>query len=155
MLTIRLYQPSDIEAVYQVFYQAVHQVACKDYTPEQLAAWAKPQRNTVRWDEGLLKQMVWVAVLDAKVVGFTSLHPDSGYLDFLYVHYQHQGKGIAKALLNALLTEARHLSLSSISTDSSLTAKPFFLSQGFVLVEENVKTVDGVRFLNSHMMRIL
>lgn len=155
MFTIRPYQPADIEAVYQVFYHAVHQVACKDYTPEQLAVWGKPQRNTIRWDEGLLKQTVWVAELNGELVGFTSLHGDSGYLDFLYVHHLHQGKGIAKALFQSLLGEAVRIALPQLTTDSSLTAKPFFLSQGFVLVEENVKTVDDVPFLNSRMMRIL
>lgn len=155
MLRIRPYRPEDIEAVYTLFYNSVHQVAKKEYSPEQLAAWAKPQRNTARWDEGLLKQLVWVAEQDAVVVGFTSLHPDSGYLDFMYTHHQHQGQGIATALLATLEAEAKNLGITELTTDSSLTAKPFFLSHGFQLVTENIKTVDGIEFLNSRLAKKL
>ncbi len=155
MLTIRTYRPTDIEAIYSLFYNSVHKVAKKDYTPEQLAAWAKPQRNTERWDEGLLKQLVWVAEIESEVVGFTSLHPDSGYLDFMYTHHQYQGQGIATALLAALETEAIKLNLPELTTDSSLTARQFFLSHGFQLVAENIKTVDGIEFLNSRLKKIL
>lgn len=155
MIRIRPYCPSDIEAVYKLFYNSVHHVAKKDYSPEQLAAWAKPQRNTARWDEGLSKQLVWVAVIDEEVVGFTSLHPDSGYLDFIYTHHQHQGKGIATTLLATLIHKARKLGLEHITTDSSLTAKPFFLAKGFKLVAQYIKTVDGIQFVNSFMKKDL
>ncbi len=155
MLTIRTYRPTDIEAVYSLFYNSVHQVAKKDYTPAQLAAWAKPQRNTQRWDEGLQQQLVWVAEIDNEIVGFTSLHTDSGYLDFMYAHHLHQGKGIATTLLATLEAEATKLKLPELTTDSSLTARPFFLSHGFQLVTENIKTVDGIEFLNNRLAKKL
>lgn len=155
MVTIRPDRPTDIEDVYALFYNSVHHVAKKDYSPEQLAAWAKPQRNTTRWDESLLQQLVWVAEMDGVIVGFTSLHADSGYLDFMYTHHQHQGKGIATALLAALETEAIKLNLLELTTDSSLTARQFFLSHGFQLVTENIKTVDGIHFLNSCLKKVL
>ena len=129
----------------------MHQVAKKDYTPEQLAAWAKPQRNSIRWDEGLLQQLVWVAEMDGVIVGFTSLHADSGYLDFMYTHHLYQGQGIATTLLATLEAEARKLNITKLTTDSSLTARPFFLSHGFQLVTQNIKTVDGIEFLNSRL----
>jgi len=155
MTTIRPYQPEDIEAVYQLFYKSVHQVAKKDYTPQQLAAWAKPQRNTLRWDESLQKQTTWVAETNGEISGFISLRPEDGYLDFLYTHYRHQGQGIATLLLLALENEAKQHKLLQLTTDSSLTALPFFLSKGFYLVEQNIKTVDGIEFLNSRLAKDL
>ncbi len=155
MPTIRPYRPTDIEAIYQLFYHSVHEVARKDYSPQQLAAWGKPERNTQRWDEGLLLQKVWVAETDGEISGFISLKPEDGYVDFLFVHHLHQGKGIASLLLQALEAEARLLDIPQLTTDSSLTARPFFLSKGFYLQEENIKTVNGVEFLNSRMGKIL
>lgn len=155
MTTIRPYQPKDIEAVYQLFYQSVHHVAKKDYTPQQLAAWAKPQRNTLRWDGSLQKQTTWVAETSGELSGFISLRPEDGYLDFLYTHHLRQGKGIATLLLRELENEAKHLGLPKLTTDSSLTALPFFLSKSFYLQEQNIKTVDGVEFLNSRLAKDL
>lgn len=138
-----------------LFYNSVHHVAKKDYSPEQLAAWAKPQRNTTRWDEGLLQQLVWVAEINDVIVGFTSLHADSGYLDFMYTHHQYQGQGIATTLLATLEAEAQKLNITELTTDSSLTARPFFLAHGFQLVTQNLKTVDGIEFLNSRLKKNL
>ncbi|CAN5371204.1 GNAT family N-acetyltransferase [soil metagenome] len=153
MTSIRPYHPEDIQAVYQLFYHSVHEVAKKDYNAQQLAAWAKPQRNPQRWDVELLEQRVWVAETAGEISGFITLRPEDGYLDFLYVHHLHQGKGIATLLLQALETEAGALDIHQLTTDSSLTARPFFLSKGFSLVAENIKTVDGVEFVNSRLAK--
>jgi GNAT superfamily N-acetyltransferase len=40
----------------------------------------------------------WVAEINRQIVGFADLEPD-GHVDMLFVHAEHQGKGIARALL--------------------------------------------------------
>ncbi len=152
-MRIRPYRPEDIEPVYTLFYNTVHEIGQRDYTPEQLAAWGKRQRNVQRWDVCLPNQLTLVAENDAEIIGFSSLRTANSYLDFMFVHHQYQNQGVAKALLQHIEQEARNLGLTRLVTDSSLTARAFFKGQGYELVEENIKEVDGIQFRNARMAK--
>lgn len=39
-MLLRAYQPSDLEELAALFYDTVHRVNARDYTPQQLDAWA-------------------------------------------------------------------------------------------------------------------
>ena len=66
-----------------------------------------------------------MAALDGAIVGFAELEGD-GHLDTLYVHHEHQGRGIASALLDRIEAEARRLGMARLYTEASITAQPFF-----------------------------
>ena len=59
------------------------------------------------------------------LVGFASL-TDEGALDFLYVHKDFQGKGIATALLKQVERIARKKGMAMLRTEASITARGFF-----------------------------
>ena len=42
-MTLRCYQPQDGPVLARLFYDTVHAVACRDYNPAQLDAWATGQ----------------------------------------------------------------------------------------------------------------
>ena len=46
---VRDFRPGDEEALHDVFYSSIHGLASKDYTPEQLDAWAPSQLDIERW----------------------------------------------------------------------------------------------------------
>ena len=46
-MTIREYHSSDLREIVELFYDTVHTVNAKDYTPEQLNAWAEIGRAHV------------------------------------------------------------------------------------------------------------
>ena len=52
-MVYRKYRPSDCEKIAELFYQTVHSVNQKDYTPEQLDAWATGQVDLVQWNRTL------------------------------------------------------------------------------------------------------
>ena len=110
-MTFREYTVSDCEEMAELFYQTVHSVNARDYTKEQLDAWATGRVDLRAWNQSFLEHITIVAVENGEIVGFGDIAPD-GYLDRLYVHRNYQGKGIASA--------------DRITTHASITAKPFF-----------------------------
>lgn len=89
---IRPYRSSDCPALAELFYQTVHTVCARDYSPEQLDAWADGRVELAAWDASFRAHDTRVAVEGGVIVGFADLGPD-GYLDRLYVHRDWQGRG--------------------------------------------------------------
>ncbi len=151
-LSVRMYEPTDLDATIAIFLGAIRQVASKDYERAQIEAWAQVDRDL--WGKRRLSRPSWVAVLDADVVGFTDLEPD-GHLDMMYVHPDHQGIGIATALLATVEGAANAQNLSRIFTEASITARPFFERRGFsVLASQRVK-IRGQTLTNFRMRKTL
>ncbi len=73
----------------------------------------------------------------------------------LFVHCQYQGRGVAKSLLDHILLKSREQKLSSLCTDASITAKPFFERSGFKVVQEQDVELRGQIFRNYRMIRFL
>lgn len=82
---IREYQSSDCEEIIKLFYNTVHAVNAKDYTKEQLDAWATGRVDLNKWDQSLREHYSLVAVENEMIVGFGDIDK-SGYLDRLFVH---------------------------------------------------------------------
>jgi amino-acid N-acetyltransferase len=84
-----------------------------------------------------IKEYVVAAAPDGAIVGSGSLKiysADLAEVAALAVRHDQQGKGVGKALVEALLVEARALGLNEIF---GLTRKPlFFLRLGFRVVEK-------------------
>lgn len=150
MIEIRLAEPSDGPQIGQLIYDTVHTVNLKDYSQEQVKTWAPDPVIFSTYDPSY----AYVAELNHEILGFANL-TSTGYLNRLYVHKDFQGKGIARRLLQAVEAKAHELGLSEITTESSITAKPFFLAQGFVVQQQQVKVLRGVSFINFKMYKKL
>ena len=81
------------EQIAQLFYNTVYSVNVKNYTEEQLNAWATGSVDLQEWNHSFLNHKTVVAVEDDEVVGFGDIDR-SGYLARLYVHINYQGMGI-------------------------------------------------------------
>lgn len=150
-LVIRSYQEDDQSTVLNLFIDAVHAINSKDYTQEQLDAWApKDQSGEFDWGDRIHSGNGYVVMLSDQVVAFGTID-DRGFLDFLYVHPKHQRQKLATYLFTRMELEAEELGLAKIYTYSSITAKPFFEKMGFRVVRENSVEKDGVRIMNWYM----
>lgn len=138
-MTLRPYRPADCPALAELFYHTVHTVCARDYSSEQLDAWADGQVDLAAWNASFLAHTTLVAVEGGTIVGFADLAPE-GYLDRLYVHKDWQRRGVASALCDAL-TEAK-------VTHASLTARPFFEKRGWRVVREQQVERHGVLLTN-------
>lgn len=98
--------------------------------------------------------MAIVAEVADQLIGFTELESD-GHIDRFYVSADHQGVGVGKALLAAIVAEARRTDVSRLYAEASITARPFFASQGFAVVAEQTVLARGVEFVNFRMERRL
>lgn len=141
-LVIRPYRPGDCPELLKLFYDTVHTVCARDYSPEQLNAWADGRPDMAEWERSLLEHDTLIAELDGTIAGFGDITSD-GYLDRLYVHKDCQGMGIATALCDRL--EAGH---DHMTTYASITARPFFLKRGYRVVRENRVVRHGIELTN-------
>ena len=133
-MQLRPYRTQDCPALAGLFYDTVHTVNARNYTPPQLDAWADGHADLAVWD--------------GVIVGFGDMASD-GYLDRLYVHKDYQGRGIATALCDALEQAVPGL----YTTHASITARPFFEHRGYRVVREQQVERKGILLTNFVMQK--
>lgn len=131
-MIIRNYAQTDCESLVNLFYNTVHTINAKDYSPEQLNVWATDKIDLEVWNKSLSEHYTVVAIENNLIVGFGDIDK-SGYLDRLYVHKDYQRQGIATAICDKL---EQSVKVNKIITHSSITAKPFFEKRGFKIIKE-------------------
>ena len=155
MIEIREYSSSDASATLAVFLASVTETAARDYTPEQIAAWARPgQRDLLEWDRSRRNSDTHVAVIDGIVAGFSDVDAD-GHIDMMFVSPRYGRRGVGGTLLSFLEGRARGAGASQLSADVSLTARPFFEAHGFVVEAEQHPVTGGERMTNFRMTKEL
>lgn len=153
-LRIRRYRRGEEPLLFAVHHSAIHQIARRDYSPEQLRAWAPDEFDVGHWKSRIRRINPFVAELDGEVVGYADLQA-AGYIDHFFVSGNHPRMGIGSLLMNHLLAEAMTLGLAEITSDVSRTAQPFFERFGFSVVEHRQPEVRGVVIPNALMRRAL
>lgn len=153
-LALRRFQAGDEPALLAVFQSSVHLVASRDYTPDQIAAWAPPDMDEARWADRMRAIDPWVAELDGAIVGYADLQP-GGLIDHFFVSGLHPRQGVGRALMTRLLAEAGGLGLVELTAEVSLTAEPFFAHWGFEVVERHERAWRGVVIPNASMRKRL
>jgi Ser/Thr protein kinase RdoA (MazF antagonist)/GNAT superfamily N-acetyltransferase len=143
-ISIRDYKPSDCATMAKLFYDTVHVVNAADYSQEQLDAWATGTVNLKKMNESFLSHRTVVAWKDDLLVGFGDMD-ETGYLDRLYVHKDHQRQGIATAICDVLEAECP---TKQFTTHASITARPFFEKRGYVVIKEQQVERFGVWLTN-------
>ncbi|AMV37942.1 GNAT family N-acetyltransferase [Planctomyces sp. SH-PL62] len=153
--TIRRIRPDDLPAVIDLFRDTVRRVNARDYSHEQVTTWAPDEVDPARWATILdPSRFAVVAESDGLLAGFADLEPD-GHVDRFFVHADRQRSGVGRALMTALLAEAARLALPRVFSEVSITARPFFESQGFAVLAEQQVLVRGVTFTNYRMELLL
>lgn len=152
-----LLRPATLEDLPEllVLFQGVIRSTCRnDYSPVQIEVWTSSAANTDRWENSINKDLFLVAELNDKIIGFASLQ-GTNYFDFLYVHKDHLRKGIASQLYHAIERKALKGGSRTLCADVSITAKPFFLKQGFQVVHENRNVIKEIVLINYRMVKEL
>lgn len=153
-MKIRRYSSADSRALAELFYNTVHIVNARDYSMEQLAVWAPENRNMQEWDKSFLRHNTLVAEESGVITGFADMD-ETGYLDRLYVHCEHQREGIGKALTAVLEKHAESNGVTHFTVYASITALPFFEKMGYTVIHENIVERGGVLLKNYRMEKIL
>ena len=149
-MLIRPYRSADCPALAELFYETVHTVCARDYTPEQLDAWATGEVDLAAWGVSFLAHRTLAAVEGETIVGFADMD-GSGYLDRLYVHRDFQRRGVATTLCDTLEAAT---AAETFTTHASRTARPFFECRGWRVTRERTVFRRGVA-LNNFVMEKL
>lgn len=149
-MNIRLASMEDLPALKIVFLDSIRNSCKNEYTQPQINEWTSNVHNEDRWINLVNHQYCIVAEIDTTIVGFTSLE-NGNYIDFFYVHSEFQGKGIASILLKTLTHEAHRLKQTTITSNVSKTARPFFEHSGFRVIKENENVRNGEILVNYQM----
>lgn len=130
-MELRKYRSSDCATLAQIYYDTIHTINARDYSPAQLDAWAPGNVDLQVWDAYFLARHSFVAEMDGKIAGFVDMD-DTGYLGRLYVHKDYQGLGIGTALCDAA---EQAVKVSRYTLHSSVTARTFYEKRGYRVVE--------------------
>ena len=80
MLSIRSYSPGDAPVLLEMFLDTIRRVNSRDYSPEQIRAWASDEISLADWSNRFSGRLTMVAELDERLVGFADLEPN-GHID--------------------------------------------------------------------------
>ncbi|MCD7098089.1 GNAT family N-acetyltransferase [Stenotrophomonas sp. MMGLT7] len=153
-MRIRDFRIGDEPVLWDVFFSAIHELAARDYSAEQVHAWAPADMDRAAWAARIRALQPWVAEHEGRVAGYADLQPD-GCIDHFFVSACHARQGVGRALMEHLLRQARGRGLAELAADVSRTAQPFFERFGFEVVEYRLPVRRGVAIPNARMRRVL
>ncbi|WP_166820665.1 GNAT family N-acetyltransferase [Thalassoroseus pseudoceratinae] len=154
MWKLRPYQAGDASELLSLFRDTIQRINCRDYTPEQIEAWASDDIDDIAWADRFTGRFVIVAEQNERPIGFGELEPN-GHIDRFYVSADHQGIGIGRGLITTIFEEATRQSLPRLTVEASITARPFFERHGFATLERQIVVCRGVEMVNYRMAREL
>lgn len=149
-LVIRPARSEDGRQIGELIFDTVRTVNRRDYDQQQVEAWVPDPLTYSTFEE----KGAYVADLEGRIVGFGNLTA-TGYLHRFYIHKDFQRQGIGLLLLDALEVRARELKLTEMTTEASITAKPFFLARGWNIQEKQTVVLRGISFINYKMSKAL
>ena len=151
---IRQYRSSDLASLIALFQDTVRKVNARDYSDQQVEVLAPDQIDPMAWMHRFATKAVRVAEFNGAPVGFVAVARD-GQIDMLYVHADHQGEGIASALLRSAEAWAHSRGLARMFTEATITARPFFERRGFHLIGPQRVIRRALEFISFRMDKLL
>lgn len=153
-IAIRAYRPEDRDLLIELFRSAVRRVAIRDYTRDQILAWAPDAIDAEAFGRRRASKPTFIATIEGEPVGFTDLESD-GHIDMLFVHADHQSKGVARALLDHVERLARSRQMPRLYTEASITARRVFERHGFRVLAQQTVAPGGEALINYRMEKRL
>jgi len=144
-MQIRTYRPSDIEQISLLYFNTIRCVNARDYTEQQLRAWAPGVPDNSFWSNRFADRAVFVAELYDKVIGFVEFEK-TGHIDCFYVHHEFIHQGVGSQLMQKIENESRQHNIRRLSAEVSLTARGFFQSKGFITKGERIVEYNNAEF---------
>ena len=134
-MIIRRFEEKDAGAVSGLIAETLRKTNRKDYSEEYL----EDIIRHLQPDDILARagwQHFYVAEEDACVIGCGAIGPYWGKMDesslfTVFVHPDHQGRGIGRRIMETLERDAYFLRAKRVEIPASVTAAPFYLKMGY------------------------
>jgi len=150
LVTIRDYVEVDAEALWNLHFYTIRNINIRDYTKEQVEAWAPERLDLSVWKNRMKGLSPFVAEINGTIVGYTDLQPN-GLIDHFFCHHEYQGQGVGKALLSHVFNIGNQRKVKRFYSEVSITARPFYEHFGFKVIQEQEMEVRGQK-LNNFVM---
>lgn len=152
--TIRQYTAADAPHLAGLYFDSARTLGLRRYSAEQVAAWspapASAESVHKRATDGRLTLVA--CGTDGAVLAYGDLEQD-GHIGHLYAHPDASGKGVAGAVLNALLAAAEVSKIPELRVEASELARGLFERTGFAVIGRRDLEVNGVPIHNYAMTR--
>lgn len=152
---IRVALQSDTVELKDLFQNTVLAINRRNYSQAEVEDWASCGDDLSKL-EGMIKTHYFIVAINrqSEIVGFSSITPQ-GYLHSMFVHKDFQGKGIATMLLKEIERYAITTGITRITSEVSLTARPFFEKKGYIVEEEQKRKANQLSLTNFWMAKQL
>jgi putative acetyltransferase len=154
MIALREFRPGDEPALRAVFESAIHEVAIRDYTQEQVDAWAPRSWDPALWATRMQGIAPFVVERDGEIVAYADVQPN-GYIDHFFVGARAGRQGIGGLLMRRIHERAAELGIAVLTSEVSRTAQPFYRHFGFEIVDRHSNLVRGVELQYAAMRKVL
>ena len=150
---IRAALQSDAVELKNLFQNTVLAINRRDYSQAEVEDWASCGDDLSNIEDMIKTHYFIVAInQQLEIVGFSSITPQ-GYLHSMFVHKDFQGEGIATILLNEIEQYAITNGIMRITSEVSLTARPFFEKKGYIVEEEQKRKANQLSLTNFWMAK--
>ena len=150
---IRAALQSDAVELKKLFQNTVLAINRRDYSQAEVEDWASCGDDLSNIEDMIKTHYFIVAVnQQSEIVGFSSI-TSQGYLHSMFVHKDFQGEGIATILLNEIEQYAITNGIMRITSEVSLTARPFFEKKGYIVEEEQKRKANQLSLTNFWMAK--
>ena len=152
-MKLRRASADDSDKLWELRTKAILAIPETAYDKSATETWAnKPQfaeyKNVIRENYYLVYEE------DGEILGGGFLDLKGKSIEAMYVMPWLQGKGVGKAIIKTLLTEAVRLGMNEVFLSSTLNAVLFYKSCGFVVLKPSKYKFDDGRELDCVDMKI-
>ena len=152
---IRAALQSDAVELKKLFQNTVLAINRRDYSQAEVEDWASCGDDLSKIGKMIETHYFIVAVnRQSEIVGFSSITPQ-GYLHSMFIHKDFQGKGVATLLLNEIERYAVAAGITRITSEVSITARPFFEKRGYIVEVEQKRRANQLSLTNYWMAKSL
>ena len=153
-MNLRAGKDCDVRTLADLFTESVHSLAVGHYDSKQREAWAPQPPDLDYWRERLTSLRTLVAEIESQAAGFIS-YELNGHIDLLFTSPSFVRLGVATALYSRAESILIEAGVTNIFTEASLSARAFFVRQGFHVTEEQSVSVRGALFRRFAMSKLL
>jgi len=151
-MNIEEYKSQYVEELAQLFTNTIHKVNKKDYTKEQIESWAPSKIDYKKWKNRFEKTKPYIVKNNNTIAGFFEFE-NNGHIDCFYVHHDYQRQGVGNIMMSKIVKIAEEKKLDEVFAEVSITAKPFFEKNSFIVERENIAKRDNIELVNYIMRR--
>lgn len=94
---------ADIPKLQTLFIDTVLNVNSKDYSKNEVEAWARTGENKFNLQDLFTKYNFYIIEKENKISGFTSIN-SNGFIHSFFVSYNHQRQGVGQKLMDYLFS---------------------------------------------------